>query len=112
VPKISPIILAALPIANNLDALRLFDYLKQILHGLIDHNISVISYACVVERSVQSLLMQSGDEKIEYSIPRLVTSCIRRKSCVIQTGKSEFKSSYRAGPTPISIKASKDLNLP
>ena len=50
--------------------------------------------------------------KLCASTIRLVTSCIRRKSCVIQTGKSEFKSSYRAGPTPISIKASKDLNLP
>jgi hypothetical protein len=72
VPKVSPIILAALPIADNLNALRLFDYLKQIIHGLIDHGIFVISYACdgsEVERSVQSLLMQSGDERIEYSIP-------------------------------------------
>ena len=25
---------------------------------------------------------------------RLVTDCIRRNSCVIQTGKSEFKSLY------------------
>ena len=71
-PKISPLILAALPIPNNLDAPHLFDYLNQILHGLIDHDIYVISYACdgsVVERSVQSLLVESGNERIEYSIP-------------------------------------------
>ena len=46
VPNVSPIILAALPIANSLNAPSLFEYLKQILHGLIDHGISVISYAC------------------------------------------------------------------
>ena len=71
-PKVSLVILAALPIANNLNALHLFNYLKQILYGLIDHGNSVISYACdgsVVERSVQSLLVESGDECIEYSIP-------------------------------------------
>ena len=71
-PKVSPIILAALPIANSLNALSLFEYLKQILHGLIDHGIVVVSYACdgsEVERSVQSILIQSGDECIEYSIP-------------------------------------------
>ena len=71
-PKVSLIILAALPIANNLNALCLFNYLKQILYGLIDHSISVILYACdgsVVEQSVQSLLMESGDECIKYSIP-------------------------------------------
>ena len=28
-----------------------------------------------------------------------MTDCIRRNSYVIQTGKSEFKSLYRAGPT-------------
>jgi len=38
--------------------------------------------------------------------PRPVTDCIRRKSCVIQIGKSEFKSPYRAAPTPTSIKGS------
>ena len=43
---------------------------------------------------------------------RPVTDCIRGKSCVIQTGKSEFKSLYRAGPTPISIKGSTIFNLP
>ena len=43
---------------------------------------------------------------------RLVTVCIRRKSCVIQTGKSKFKSLYRASPTPISIKGSTFFNLP
>ena len=37
---------------------------------------------------------------------RPVTDCIRRKSCVIQIGKSEFKSPYRAAPTPTSIKGS------
>ena len=43
---------------------------------------------------------------------RPVTDCIRRKSCIIQTGKSEFKSLYRAGPTPLSIKGSTIFNLP
>ena len=86
-PKVSPIILAALPIADNLNAKRLFDYLKQIIHGLIDHGIFVISYACdgsEVERSVQSLLMQSGDERIEYSIPNPQSSEHDTKITVIK----------------------------
>ena len=50
--------------------------------------------------------------RIETLSDRPVTDCIRRKSCVIQTGKSEFKSLYRVGPMPISIKGSTIFNLP
>ena len=46
-----------------------------------------------------------------YSLHRLVTVCIRRKFCIIQTDKSEFKSLYCVGPTPISIKGSTFFNL-
>ncbi|KAJ7844580.1 hypothetical protein B0H14DRAFT_2192547, partial [Mycena olivaceomarginata] len=46
VPGVTPIIVAALPIANDLKADVLLKYLIQVIDGLIDHNINVISYAC------------------------------------------------------------------
>ena len=59
-PKITPLIVAAIPIANDLDATILLTYLEQVLHGLLDRKILVISYACdgtEVEHSVQKLLV-------------------------------------------------------
>lgn len=70
VPKVAPIIVATVPIANDLDAETLFGYLQKVLNGLIDHGIQVISYACdgtEVERSVQRLLIEKA-EKIEHVI--------------------------------------------
>ncbi|KAF9470095.1 hypothetical protein BDN70DRAFT_926545, partial [Pholiota conissans] len=59
VPKITPIIIAALPIHNDLDAETLAPLSHQILNGLITRQIKVISYTCdgtEVERAVQRLL--------------------------------------------------------
>lgn len=67
----TPLIVAALPIPNSLDAQTLLSYLENILHGLLRHNISVISYACdgtEVERSVQRLLVTKATKKIEHTI--------------------------------------------
>lgn len=54
----TPLIVAAIPIANDLDANALLLYLKKVLYGLLERKIQVISYACdgtEVERSVQKL---------------------------------------------------------
>jgi hypothetical protein len=74
VPKVAPIIVAALPI-NAMDASALFIYLKRVLDGLLEKGIRVVSYASdgtEVERSVQRLLLAELTP-IRYSIknPRL-----------------------------------------
>jgi hypothetical protein len=69
VPKVAPIIVAALLIGNDLDASTLFG---QVLDGLIDHGMQVISYACdgtEVECSVQCLLIEEA-ESIEHVIKK------------------------------------------
>lgn len=60
----TPIIVAAIPITNDLDANILLTYLEKVLHGLLDRKIQVISYACdgtEVERSIQKLLVGKVD---------------------------------------------------
>lgn len=55
-PKVSPIIVAALPIGNSMDAPTLLVLLMKVIDGLLDHGISIVSYACdgtVLERTVQ-----------------------------------------------------------
>jgi hypothetical protein len=104
-PKITPIIVAAIPIANDLDATILLTYLEQVLHGLLDRKIQVISYACdgtEVERSVQKLLVAKADEKIEHIIKNphpncpdtIVTIAVVRGQpiCMIQDSKHAPKT--------------------
>lgn len=70
VPKVAPIIVAAIPIGNDLNANTLLGYLKRVLDGLIDHGIQVISYVCggtEVEHSVQYLLIDEA-ERIDHII--------------------------------------------
>ena len=70
-PKVAPIIIAALPIPDNLTADQLFEYGKKILFGLLDRHIHVVSYACdgtEVERSVQRLYIQAADRVMRYTI--------------------------------------------
>ena len=64
-------LIAAIPIANDLDANILLTYLEKVLHGLLDRKIQVILYACdgtEVERSVQQLLVAKAEEKIKHTI--------------------------------------------
>ncbi|KAJ8700697.1 hypothetical protein PTI98_003700 [Pleurotus ostreatus] len=59
-PKVTPIIFACMGIPNDLSASTLYVYLKQVLNGLIENDIPVVSYACdgtEVERSVQRKLV-------------------------------------------------------
>lgn len=72
VPKMTPPIVAAIPIANDLDANALLLYLEKVLYGLLEHKIQVVSYACdgtEVEHAVQKLLVAKANETIEHSIP-------------------------------------------
>lgn len=71
-PKIPPIIVAAIAIPNNLKAPELYSHLKSVLYGLIDHGIKIVSYACdgtETERSVQELVVSHADAVLHYTIP-------------------------------------------
>jgi hypothetical protein len=77
-PKFAPIIVAALPIPNDLDTDALLDYGKQILYGLLDRHIQVVSYACdgtEVERSVQRLFVKLTDKIIRHVIKNPRKGC-------------------------------------
>jgi hypothetical protein len=70
-PKVAPIIVAAIPIPNDLDADALLIYLEMILNGLLTRGVRVVSYAAdgtEVERSVQRLLKARGTTEITYAI--------------------------------------------
>ncbi|KAJ7847920.1 hypothetical protein B0H14DRAFT_2211120, partial [Mycena olivaceomarginata] len=45
-PGITPLVVAAIPIRDNMTADELLGPLEEILYGLLDRNIRVISYAC------------------------------------------------------------------
>jgi hypothetical protein len=104
VPGVAPIIVAALPIANDLKADVLIEYLDKVVNGLIDHNINIISYApdgTQTERNVQDLFVKRAPEKIEHLIPdprgkgpplRIKTAVVRGHSiCMIQDSKNALK---------------------
>jgi hypothetical protein len=62
-PKIPTIVVAALAIPNNLNAEQLLVFLDQILDGLLQRNIKIVSYAAdgtSIERSVQHLLTRKA----------------------------------------------------
>ncbi|TFY78121.1 hypothetical protein EWM64_g5890 [Hericium alpestre] len=66
--KVTPIIVAAIPV-NSLSAELLLSYLEQIVYGLLDENIQVVSYACdgtEVERSLQCLFTAQATDCITY----------------------------------------------
>jgi hypothetical protein len=67
----TPLIVAAIPIGDDLDAGTLLSYLERVLHGLLERKVQVVSYACEgtgIERSVQKLLVGKAEDKIEYTI--------------------------------------------
>ena len=77
-PKVAPIIVTALPISNSLTAEQLVVYTQQILHGLFDHHIRVVSYACdgtETERAVQRLLLENADSKRSIRIKNPRPGC-------------------------------------
>jgi hypothetical protein len=97
-------IVAAMPIANDLDAEVLLEHLEKVMNGLIDRGIQVVSYACDgsgVERSVQRLFIEKA-EKIEHIIknPRsgspdtqiTIVMYRRQAMCMIQDSKHALKT--------------------
>ncbi|KAJ7670785.1 hypothetical protein DFH06DRAFT_980885 [Mycena polygramma] len=105
VPGVTPIIVAALPIANDLKADVLLRYLVQVVNGLLDHKIKVVLYACdgtQIERSVQDLFVKQADETIKHVIkdPRgkgppltIIIAVVRGQSiCMIQDSKHALKT--------------------
>lgn len=106
VPKITPIIIAALPIANDMNAEQLAPLSQQILEGLITRKVRVVSYACdgtEVERAVQRILTAKANSHIEYVIKgpgsnsnvdtKLVIPVIKGQLvCMLQDSKHALKT--------------------
>jgi hypothetical protein len=103
-PNVTPMIVAAIPIANDLDAEVLLEHLEKVMNGLIDRGIQVVSYACdgtEVERSVQRLFIEKA-EKIEYVIknprsgsPDTQITIVKYRGqpmCMIQDSKHALKT--------------------
>ncbi|KAH9835199.1 uncharacterized protein C8Q71DRAFT_858853 [Rhodofomes roseus] len=86
-PKIPPIVVAAIAIANDMNADNLVPLSDKILRGLIAREVQVVSYACdgtEVERSVQRLLTDRAEERLKYVIPSPdADSCLEPHEIVI-----------------------------
>lgn len=102
-PKVTPIIVAALRISDALDHEDLFKLLKRALDGLIDQGIRVVSYASdgtEVGRKVQKQLLRLGtpaDRVIKNPFPNRpytrfhFTIYHSQDICVIQGSKHALK---------------------
>ncbi|KAL0064040.1 hypothetical protein AAF712_009006 [Marasmius tenuissimus] len=70
-PKVAPILLAALPIPDNLVSVALLSVHQEVISGLLDVDIDVISYSCdgtEVEQAVQRGFSRSADRYITFNI--------------------------------------------
>ena len=77
-PKVAPIIVAALPISDDLTAEELLEYHKKIVFGLLEQGIQVTSYACdgtETERALQRLFLNSADRVIRHVIKNPRAGC-------------------------------------
>ena len=77
-PKIAPIVVATLAIGADLDAPALSQQTKQVLSGLLQHDISVVGYASdgsAVECSLQHLVVKSAPAARRCSIEHPNPSC-------------------------------------
>ncbi|KAL0572455.1 Methionine--tRNA ligase, mitochondrial [Marasmius crinis-equi] len=71
IPKVPPIIVAALAISDDMNAESLFPYLWTIITGCIEKGIRISTYAAdgsTVERSVQRLLEQKASRRVDIVI--------------------------------------------
>ena len=103
-PKVSPIIVAALPIPNTMDASALCTLLKKVVDGLIDQGLSIVSYACdgtEVERAVEKLFLDLCSQRhLTIKSPRpgckdtVITYGIYRGQaiCMVQDSKHALKT--------------------
>ncbi|KAJ6608849.1 hypothetical protein B0H10DRAFT_2438833 [Mycena sp. CBHHK59/15] len=71
IPGITPLVVAAMPIANDNTADDLLPHMEKVLFGLLQRKIRVVSYAndgTETERSVQRKLVEKGENIIRYTI--------------------------------------------
>ncbi|KAJ7143457.1 hypothetical protein C8R46DRAFT_1316074, partial [Mycena filopes] len=71
-PGITPLVVAAIPIRDNMTADELLGPLETILYGLLERNLRVISYACdgtETERLLQRKLVEKAEKVIRHKIP-------------------------------------------
>ena len=76
-PGIPPLILAAKAIPNSLTAQQLLPLSLDLIQGLLQRNIKVVSYACdgtETERSVQKLIKQKASFRYTYRIKHPIPS--------------------------------------
>lgn len=105
-PGMSPLIVAAKAIPNNLKADDLLLHTLKLAKGLIDRGIKVVSYACdgtEVERAVERLMIDSAPRRITYIIHHpfpgfpdleIVIAVINRQLvAIIQDAKHGLKTS-------------------
>jgi hypothetical protein len=88
-PKVAPIIIAALLIPNDLDAEALLVYLDQILDGLLARKVKVTSYAAdgtEVKHKLQRLLKAKGIAKV-YTIQNPRTGYTRKITFAVFHGQ-------------------------
>lgn len=72
VPGALPIVAAALAIGNTMTAEQGLVWLKQMINGLLDRGVMVVSYAAdgtATERTIQRMLEESADAYNDYIIP-------------------------------------------
>lgn len=70
-PKVPPIVVAALPISDKLDVQDLLPMLESVLFGLLKHDVNVISYSCngtETERSIQKEISNKANSYTEIII--------------------------------------------
>ncbi|KAJ3965299.1 hypothetical protein EV361DRAFT_955152 [Lentinula raphanica] len=104
-PRMCPIIIAALPIPENLTVPVLLEKHMQIIEGLINEGINVVSYACnglESERSVQRKFIENAEARIRYLIPgpgdgyndiEVIIACCQGKPVVMtQDAKHALKT--------------------
>ena len=82
--RIPLMIIAAEAIANNLTAEELYLKSREVIDGLKNHGVNIVSYSCdgtKVERSVQNLLVTCAMNWVTHVVPDPEDNC-RHKICI------------------------------
>ncbi|PSR85651.1 hypothetical protein PHLCEN_2v5380 [Hermanssonia centrifuga] len=69
---VAPIMVAGIPITEKLDVLQLEPLSSQVLHGLLDRDVHVVSCSCdgtETERSVQHTLVENAESQHVFKVP-------------------------------------------
>ncbi|KXN82809.1 hypothetical protein AN958_02141 [Leucoagaricus sp. SymC.cos] len=70
-PRTTPLVVAALPIPNSLDAQDLARHSLLVIRGLIRHKVKIVSYACdgaKVERNVQQIIVETATSHLPCTV--------------------------------------------